>query len=151
MPKPVRVGLVGSQFITAVHAESLKSVPQAEVMAVCSPTPGHAEAFAAKHGIPHHLTEYKKLLEMDELDMVVLGVPNDLHCRLHARGGRGGQARRLREAALPEPRARPTAMIDGLPQGRRQADVRRGAVLRPEVRAAQEAAATTGPWASPRS
>jgi predicted dehydrogenase len=91
MAKPVRVGLVGSRFITTIHAESLKSVPQAEVFGVCSPTPGHAEAFAARHGIPHHLTEYKKLLEMDELDMIVLGVPNDLHCRLTVEAAAAGK------------------------------------------------------------
>jgi predicted dehydrogenase len=66
-------------------------VPQAEVMAVCSPTPGHAEAFAAQHDIPHWVTEYKKLLEMDELDMVVLGVPNNLHGRFTVEAAAAGK------------------------------------------------------------
>ena len=108
MPKPVRVGLVGSQFITTIHAESLKSVPQAEVLAVCSPTPGHAQAFAAQHGIPHHFTEYRKMLEMDELDLIILGVPNDLHCRFTVDAAAAGKhvvcekplAMNLREADL---------------------------------------------------
>ena len=79
--KKVRIGLLGSQFISSIHAEALKSVPQAEVLAVASPTEGHAGDFAAKHGIPHHFTDYGKLLEMDEIDMVVIGIPNDLHCQ----------------------------------------------------------------------
>ena len=108
MAKPVRVGLAGSQFITTIHAESLKSAPQAQVLAVCSPTPGHAQAFAGKYGIPHHFTEYRKMLEMDELDMIVLGVPNDLHCRFTVEAAAAGKhvvcekplAMNLREADL---------------------------------------------------
>ena len=36
----VRVGLVGSRFISTIHAEALRMVPQAEVLAVMSPTAG---------------------------------------------------------------------------------------------------------------
>src|SRR5207244_3335583 len=42
----------------------------------------HAKDFAAKHGIPHHFTDYKKLLAMPEIQMVVVGVPNNLHCQI---------------------------------------------------------------------
>ena len=78
--KNVRVGLIGSQFISAIHAEALRTVAGAEVVAVASPTESHVRAFAERFSIPHHFTEYRKMLEMDELDMVVLGLPNDLHC-----------------------------------------------------------------------
>jgi predicted dehydrogenase len=75
----VRVGLVGSGFITAIHADALKRCAAAELTAVASPTPGKAEAFARQHGIPHAFTDYRQLLEMDEVDLVVLGIPNHLH------------------------------------------------------------------------
>ncbi len=78
--KPVRVGLVGSQFVSTIHAEALKRVPGAELFAVVSPTGDHAEEFAARHGVRHHFRDYRKFLEDAELDMVVLGCPNDLHC-----------------------------------------------------------------------
>jgi len=91
MAKPVRVGLVGSQFVSTIHAESFKSVPQAEVMAVASPTPGHAKALAERLCIPHHLTDYQELLEMDEIDLIVLGVPNDLHCEFTVRAAAAGK------------------------------------------------------------
>ncbi len=77
----VRVGLLGSQFVTTIHAESLKTVPDAEILAVASPTEGHAREFAEQHGIPNHFTDYRKILEMDEIDMIALGIPNDLHCQ----------------------------------------------------------------------
>jgi predicted dehydrogenase len=76
---PVRVGLIGSQFISSIHAESLARVPNAEVVAVASPTREHVEAFARRHGIPRALTSYADLLNIGEIDVVVLGLPNDLH------------------------------------------------------------------------
>ncbi len=82
MKSPVRIGILGSQFVSTIHVESLKTVPGAEVLAVASPTETHVKAFATKHGIPHAFTDYRKLLEMDEIDVVVLGIPNDLHCQV---------------------------------------------------------------------
>src|SRR5436305_12791729 len=78
--KPVRVGLVGSQFVSTIHAEALKRVPGAELFAVASPTGDHAERFARRHGARHHFADYRKMLEAGDLDLVVLGCPNDLHC-----------------------------------------------------------------------
>ncbi len=76
----VKIGLIGSQFEAEIHVESFKMVADAEVVAVASPTEEHVKAFAVKHGIPHWFTDYKKLLEMDEIRLVALSVPNDLHC-----------------------------------------------------------------------
>jgi myo-inositol 2-dehydrogenase / D-chiro-inositol 1-dehydrogenase len=78
----VGVGLIGSQFVSGIHAEALRACPQADVRAVASPTPGHAQAFADRFGIPHHFTDYGQMLARSEIDMVVVGAPNDLHCRI---------------------------------------------------------------------
>jgi predicted dehydrogenase len=78
--KPVRVGLVGSQFVSTIHAEALKRVNGAELFAVTSPTGDHAETFAKRHGVRNHFRDYRKMLEASELNVVVLGCPNDLHC-----------------------------------------------------------------------
>src|SRR5437868_5077682 len=82
MANPVRVGLIGSQFVSSIHAESFRHCAQAELLAVASPTRQHVDAFAEKFGIPNRFTDYRKMLEMDELDVVVIGAPNDLHCRM---------------------------------------------------------------------
>ncbi len=76
----VQIGLVGSRFISSIHAESLRRVPDAEILAVASPTPQHVQSFAQEHRIEHWFTDYRKMLELDELDLVVLGLPNHLHC-----------------------------------------------------------------------
>ena len=54
--------------------------PAAEVIAVASPTETHVRQFAQERQIPQWFVDYRALLEMDEIDMVVLGLPNDLHC-----------------------------------------------------------------------
>lgn len=91
MGDKVGVGLVGSQFITTIHAEALGSVPDAEVLAVMSPTPGHARDFATKHGIPHHFTALAPMLDRTDVDMVVIGVPNHLHCDITLAAARAGK------------------------------------------------------------
>jgi myo-inositol 2-dehydrogenase/D-chiro-inositol 1-dehydrogenase len=80
MKPKVKVGLLGSQFISTIHAESLKNCAEAEIIAVASPSPGNAEKFAAQFQIPHHYTDYHELLARDDIDMVVIGIPNHLHC-----------------------------------------------------------------------
>jgi myo-inositol 2-dehydrogenase / D-chiro-inositol 1-dehydrogenase len=80
--RPVGVGIIGSQFISTIHAEALRAYPHAEIRAVASPTPGHAQAFAERLAVPRHFTDYKQMLALPEIDMVVVGVPNDLHHRI---------------------------------------------------------------------
>src|SRR5439155_416320 len=82
MTTRIKIGIIGSQFVSHIHTVSLKRCDHAEVFAVASPSPGHASAFASKHGIPHHFTDYKKLLAMPEVKLVVLGAPNDVHCQI---------------------------------------------------------------------
>jgi len=87
----VRVGLIGSQFISGIHAESLKYVPDADIFSVASPTAEHVKAFAQQHHIPNYFTDYKKMLEMDEIDMIVLGLPNDLHAQATVDAAQAGK------------------------------------------------------------
>jgi predicted dehydrogenase len=77
----VGVALIGSQFVAEIHAESYGHVPEAELVAVASPTAGHAEQFAKTHGIPRAFTDYRRLLELPEVDVVDLCLPNGIHCQ----------------------------------------------------------------------
>jgi myo-inositol 2-dehydrogenase / D-chiro-inositol 1-dehydrogenase len=75
----VRVGIIGSAFSSNIHAEALQDVAEAVVVAASSPNKGHVEDFARKWGIPTFNTDYRKLLERQDIDVVVIGIPNDLH------------------------------------------------------------------------
>src|SRR5262245_40739339 len=83
MSQTVRVGLIGSGFIADIHAHAFRQfVQNVEVVAVASPTPGKAARFAQERGIPNAFEDYRDLLALQDLDMVTLGVPNDLHCQV---------------------------------------------------------------------
>lgn len=79
MKAPVKIGLIGSQCISAIHAEALKHCAQAHLAAVASSTPGNADSFATRFDIAHAFIVYRQLLARPEIQMVVGGVPNHLH------------------------------------------------------------------------
>jgi predicted dehydrogenase len=91
MVDTVRVGVIGSGFITTIHFEALRTVPGVNVVAVASPTPNHAERFSAERQIPRHFTDYRALLDLKNLDLVVLGLPNDLHCEVTCHAAEAGK------------------------------------------------------------
>lgn len=91
LKKPVGVGFLGSQFITSIHARALVRNPHAKLVAVASPTPGNAETFAREFDIPHHFTDSEALLARDDIDMVVIGTPNDTHCALTVAAAKAGK------------------------------------------------------------
>ncbi len=92
MSKTVKVGLIGSGFVTDIHAHAFRNfVPDAEIVAVASPSPGKAAHFARERGIPNAFENYRDLLAMPEIDLVTMGVPNDLHCQITTDAAQAGK------------------------------------------------------------
>lgn len=92
MSRTVKVGLIGSGFVSDIHAHSFKHfVQNAEVVAVASPTPGKAAQFAQERGIPHAFENYRDLLAMPEIEMISLALPNDLHCQVTVDAANAGK------------------------------------------------------------
>ena len=87
----VKVGLVGSGFVADIHAAAFKSVPDAEVVAVASPTPGKAKRFAEERGVPKAFENYRDLLALEEIDMVTVGIPNNLHAQVTIDAAKAGK------------------------------------------------------------
>jgi len=52
MRERLRFGIVGCGMIGPAHAEAIKSLPDAELVAVADPIPGRARALAEKCGVP---------------------------------------------------------------------------------------------------
>jgi predicted dehydrogenase len=75
----VRVGIIGSGFISQIHAEAFQEVPEAQLVASCGADAVGVAEFARKWKVPFSTTDYRRLLERKDIDMVVLGIPNDLH------------------------------------------------------------------------
>ncbi len=92
MSKTVKVGLIGAGFVTDLHAFSFqKYVPNAEIVAVASPTPGKAAHFAKERGIPNAFDNYRDLLALKEVDVITVAIPNDLHAQVTVDAARAGK------------------------------------------------------------
>lgn len=78
----IGIGIIGSGFVAEIHAESLRRVPNARLVAACSPTEANVARFAERHRVPFWTTELERLLERPEVDVISLCAPNDTHCAI---------------------------------------------------------------------
>ncbi len=64
---------------------------EAELVAVASPSPGKAKAFAEERGIPKAFENHGDLLALKEIDLVLVCVPNHLHAQVTLDCARAGK------------------------------------------------------------
>ncbi|MGI5967659.1 gfo/Idh/MocA family oxidoreductase [Anaerotruncus sp. AF02-27] len=78
--KTIRIGLVGTGFSAALHAEAYRLVHgyDACICAAASPAPD-AKAFAKKYGIPSVYGSMKEMLAAQEIDLVDICTPPCMH------------------------------------------------------------------------
>jgi len=74
----VRFGIVGAGMIANYHAEAIRTVPQAELVAVCGTNPARTKAFADKRGIAAY-TDLDTFLAQAPIDAVTIATPTGLH------------------------------------------------------------------------
>jgi predicted dehydrogenase len=79
MAKKARIGIVGMGTIGTVHAEALKKVPTAELVAVAEVIPDRLAQRAAEYKA-HPYADYRKMLHEAQVDGVYVCVPNFAHC-----------------------------------------------------------------------
>jgi predicted dehydrogenase len=80
MSHKVHVGIVGtSWYAEFMHFLSLRSHPQAELIAICGRNRGHSEEMAAKYNIAKVFTDYKDMIHQGGLDAIIVAAPDDLH------------------------------------------------------------------------
>lgn len=73
------VGLVGSGFISKTHLDSLRTVPDVEVVAVADVDLPKAQQFAADNAVPKAVGSHHDLLSDPDIQAIVVGVPNCFH------------------------------------------------------------------------
>jgi 2-alkyl-3-oxoalkanoate reductase len=78
-PARFRVAVIGCGRIADVHADSLKSIPDAVLLACCDLDESAAQAFAAKHGIPSAYTDVEAMLRDSNPDVVHILTPPGSH------------------------------------------------------------------------
>ncbi len=75
----VRFGVVGTNFITDWVIAGARQDERFELAAVCSRKQETADAFAAKHQIPHTFTSLEEMAKSPLVDAVYVASPNFLH------------------------------------------------------------------------
>ncbi len=81
---PVNVGILGTGFLQDFHMQAYKEIENVNVVAVGSNTKEHAAAFAKKWSIENVFsgeTAIDKVCSLKEVDVVSIGIPNDLHLK----------------------------------------------------------------------
>lgn len=76
--RKLRFGIIGAGMIANFHADAIKAVPQAELVAVCGTNPQRTQAFADKHGIAPY-TDLGAFLAQAPIDAVTIATPTGLH------------------------------------------------------------------------
>ncbi len=76
----VRIGMVGKGFAARLHLDSIAGLRgiKTEVVAVATRKSDAAD-FANTYAIPDHYTDYRRLLERKDVDVIDLCIPTDLH------------------------------------------------------------------------
>lgn len=79
MGKALRFGIIGCGVISSHHADAILAVEGAEITAISDVSEQRAASFAEKYGIKKYFTDYRKLVEDDEVDAVCICTPSGLH------------------------------------------------------------------------
>src|SRR5690242_3854347 len=80
--KKLRVGIVGCGKIADGHAEVVKYLDGADLVAVCDREPLLAEQLAVRFGVPGWYGDLGEMLERERLDVVHITTPPAVHLPL---------------------------------------------------------------------
>jgi predicted dehydrogenase len=81
-------GLIGMFYTRALQAQRSRD----QVQVVCSKTEAHVRQFAAEHKIPRWTTSIEEAINDPETDVVVVGLPNNLHLKAVRLAAKAGKA-----------------------------------------------------------
>lgn len=59
-----------------LHMDGYSKDPRAEILALCDINRKEAEEFAKKYRTKYVFSDYKELLDMEEIDLVSIATPN---------------------------------------------------------------------------
>jgi len=97
--KPLRIGLIGYGFMGRAHSNAFAQVGhffpseyEVVLQAVCGRDAKSAQAFADKWGYKSIETDWKKLIERDDIDVIDIATPNNLHAAQAIAAAQAGKA-----------------------------------------------------------
>lgn len=116
-------GIIGAGLIGKVHAQALRSLPNAKLVAVCDSVPGRAAALAAEDGAKAY-TDYEEMLAQPEIDVVTIATPSGLHLEPTVAAARAGK-----HVLSEKPMEISLSRIDIMIEAHRKSGTRLGGIL----------------------
>jgi len=99
MTKKLNVGLIGYGFMGRTHSNAYCKVNhffdlpyKPELKVICGLEDKVAKAFADKWGYESHTTDWKKVIADDDIDLVDICVPNNVHAEIAIAAAKAGKA-----------------------------------------------------------
>lgn len=96
--KPLRIGLIGYGFMGRAHSNAFRKVGnffdlkhQPVLKAVCARDPGKAAAFASNWGYESVETDWRRLIERDDIDLIDIASPNNTHAEIAIAAAKAGK------------------------------------------------------------
>jgi predicted dehydrogenase len=98
MAKPLNVGLIGYGFMGRAHSNAYRRVNNffdldyhPVLKAICARSADKAKAFAEKWGYESVETDWHKLLERKDIDLVDICAPNNMHAEIAIAAAKAGK------------------------------------------------------------
>lgn len=92
MTRPIQIAVIGAGGWTETcHIPCLQADPRVRVIALCGRTHEKVAAQASKFGIPRVVTDYRKVLAMEDVDGVTISTPNVSHGEIAMAAFRAGK------------------------------------------------------------
>lgn len=98
MATPVRVGMIGYGFMGRAHSNAYRKVNQffslshrPELTALCARDQAKAKAFADNWGYASVETDWRKLVERKDIDLIDIGSPNNTHLEIALAAAKAGK------------------------------------------------------------
>ena len=99
MTKPLNVGLIGYGFMGRTHSNAYCQAPhffdlpyKPVLKTVCGLEADQAKAFAERWGYESYVTDWKKVVEDEKIDVVDICVPNNMHAEIAIACAKAGKA-----------------------------------------------------------
>src|ERR1041384_4536277 len=96
--KPLRIGMIGYGFMAKAHSNAYRRVNnffdleyQPVLKAICARRGDKAKDFGNKWGYESVETDWRKLLDRKDIDVVDICVPNNLHAEIALAAAQAGK------------------------------------------------------------
>jgi predicted dehydrogenase len=96
--KPLNIGLIGYGFMGRAHSNAFRKVSnffdldyQPVLKAVCARDGGKAKAFAERWGYQSVETDWRRLIEREDIDLIDICTPNNTHAEIAIAAAKAGK------------------------------------------------------------